>query len=86
MIKITIETDDKEPIVLESDMYILSVANRDGNLLRARNGWGGATYPELTRMIIGISADIHKQLNDEVTKEHLPQPCNDCCSCPSEVK
>ena len=62
MTKITIETDDKEPIVLEGDMYILSVANRDGDLLRARNGWSGATYPELTRMI----ADIHKQLNEEV--------------------
>jgi len=68
MTKITIEIDDKEPIVIEGEMYILSVANRDGNLLRAMNGWGGATYPELTRMIIGVSADIHKQLNEEVSK------------------
>ena len=66
MTKITIETDDKEPIVIEGEMYILSVANRDGDLLRGRNGWSGATYPELTRMIISVSADIHKQLNEKV--------------------
>ena len=69
MTKITIETDDNEPVILEGDMYILSVANRDGDLLRAINGWSGATYPELTRMIISISADIHKKLNEEVSKD-----------------
>lgn len=69
MIKITIEQDDREPIVLEGKMYILSIAKRDGEFLRVMNGWGGATYPELCRMIISVSADIHKQLNEEVSKD-----------------
>lgn len=69
MTKITIEQDDKEPIVLEGEMYILSIAKREGKLLRAINAWGDATYPELCRMIISVSADIHKQLNEEVKKD-----------------
>jgi hypothetical protein len=70
-VKITIEADDlNEPLIVEGNMYILNVANKQENGLIESQivAYGGGTYPDLTRLLVGTASYIHNIICEPTCK------------------
>lgn len=68
-VRITLEIDGEETRVLEGEMFLLNVVDREENGIMYSNYIGGmGSYPKLCRMLVSMSSNIHNRICEPTCK------------------
>ena len=69
-IKVTIEIEDEETKVIEGDMALISISNREKNgIFNSNNTAYGGNYIDMCRLLTGQAAWIHSLAFKEELKK-----------------